>query len=122
MLFTGAVRDHSEGRPGVETLEYEAYEAVVMTRLHDAVVAAREQWPTLGRVVLWHRVGTLAVGDTAVVVAAAAPHRDEAFAAGRWLIDTVKATAPIWKRETWEHGSDWGTCAVSLDGQPVRAS
>jgi molybdopterin synthase catalytic subunit len=55
------------------------------------------------------RVGRLAVGDSAVVVVVSSPHRAEAFAAARFVIDTLKATVPIWKKETWAGGSDWGT-------------
>ena len=55
-----------------------------------------------------HRIGRLAVGDAAVVVAVGAPHRDEAFAAARFCIDTLKATVPIWKKESWDGGSSWG--------------
>jgi molybdopterin synthase catalytic subunit len=59
-------------------------------------------------VALLHRVGALALGETAVVVGVAAPHRGVAFEAARFCIDTLKATVPIWKKETWAGGSDWG--------------
>ena len=71
-------------------------------------VLQREQWPTLGRIVLLHRVGVVPVGESSVVVVASAPHREEAFAAARFGIDTLKATVPIWKRETWKDGESWG--------------
>jgi len=58
-----------------------------------------------------HRVGRLGVGEVAVVVAVSTPHRAEAFAAAEFCIDTLKQTVPIWKRETWAGGSDWGLCA-----------
>ncbi len=67
----------------------------------------RQVVPDLGRVVLWHRVGELAVTDVAVVVAVSSPHRDEAFTAARWAIDELKATTPIWKREHWPGGAEW---------------
>jgi molybdopterin synthase catalytic subunit len=114
VLFTGTVRDHAEGRPGVSSLEYEAYEEEALPRLGVIAAEARVRWPVLGRVALLHRVGRLDVGETAVVVAVSAPHRDEAFEAARFCIDTLKTTVPIWKRESWEGGSDWGT-----DCQPV---
>ena len=69
---------------------------------------ARDAGAELGRLVIWHRTGALAVTDVAVVVSVSAPHRAEAFDAARWVIDEVKATAPIWKREHWEAGVAWG--------------
>jgi len=115
VLFTGTVRDHAEGRPGVTALEYEAYEEEVCPRLSAIVAEARRQWSTLGRVALLHRVGALAVGETSVLIVVSAPHRAEAFEAARYCIDTLKATVPIWKRETWEGGSDWGLCCTPVD-------
>ncbi len=112
--FAGTVRDHAEGRPGVSLLEYEAYETEVEPRLEALAAGARSRWPTLGRLVLLHRVGALEVEEVAVVVVASAPHRDEAFEAARWCIDTLKATVPIWKRETWRDGVGWGTCAAVI--------
>ncbi len=115
VVFTGAVRDHSEGRPGVQSLEYEAYEEEVTPRLAAIAAEARTRWPSLGRLALLHRTGLLGVGEASVLVAASAPHRAEAFDAARFCIDTLKATAPIWKRETWDGGEDWSACA-----HPVR--
>jgi molybdopterin synthase catalytic subunit len=115
VLFTGTVRDHAEGRPGVTTLEYEAYEEEVHPRLAAIVAEARRQWPTLGRLGMLHRVGSLDVGETSVLVVASAPHRAEAFDAARFCIDTLKATVPIWKRETWEGGSDWALCSHPVE-------
>lgn len=114
VVFVGSVRDHSEGRPDVSELEYEAYAEQVDQRLRDLATGARHHWPGLGRIVVWHRVGVLALGATTVVVAASAPHRDEAFLGARWCIDTLKSTVPVWKREVWSGGQDWG-----LDAQPV---
>ena len=110
VTFCGTVRDYSDGRPGVTSLEYEAYEEHVVPRLNDVATAARDRWPEIGRLVLLHRVGRLEVGEVAVVVAASTPHRAEAFAAAQFCIDTLKHTVPIWKRETWEGGSDWSLC------------
>jgi molybdopterin synthase catalytic subunit len=115
VCFTGTARDHSDGRPGVERLEYEAYEEQVVSRLAALADELRRRWPALGRVVLLHRVGHLDVGDTAVVVAVSAPHRDAAFDAARHGIDVLKATVPIWKRETWAGGESWGLEAQELD-------
>jgi len=111
VVFTGTVRDHSEGRPGVRSLTYEAYEEEVTPRLAAVAARARDRWPAVGRLVLLHRTGVLGVGEASVVVAASAPHRGDAFDAARFCIDTLKATAPIWKREVWDGGEDWATCS-----------
>ena len=115
VAFTGTVRDHAEGRTGVTQLEYEAYEEGAAARLGQVAAEARRRWPVIGRLVLLHRLGPLAVGDAAVLVVVSTPHRDDAFEAARWCIDTVKATVPIWKREAWDGGrEDWGTGAVAI--------
>jgi len=112
--FSGTARDHAGDRHDVTGLEYEAFEDQALPRMHHIVAAARRRWPELGRMVLIHRVGPVALGQSAVVVVAAAPHRDEAFAACRYGIDAVKATVPIWKRETWGAGQSWGLQAQHL--------
>jgi molybdopterin synthase catalytic subunit len=109
-LFSGTARDHAPGRPGVHRLEYEAYDEYVVPVLHSVADEARRRWPDLGRIVLLHRTGEVAIGDSAVVVAVSAPHRPSAFEAARFCIDTVKSTAPIWKREFWAGGESWGRC------------
>ena len=111
VLFAGVVRDHADGRPNVTALEYEAYESEVEPRLAAIAAEVRRRRPETGRVALLHRTGRLVVGETSVVVVASAPHRDAAFDAARWCIDTLKASVPIWKRETWEGGEDWSLCA-----------
>ena len=121
VLFVGTVRDHADGRTDVTALEYEAFDEEVVPRLAAIAAEARARWPVLGRLVLLHRVGRLAVGDTSVVVVASAPHRPEAFAAARYCIDTLKETVPIWKRETWAGGDDWGTGAHQIRDLPTRA-
>ena len=113
--FVGVARDHSDGRPGVHLLEYEAYEDQVEPRLRRIAHEARTRWRSVGRVVMLHRIGRLAVGDAAVVVVTAAPHRDEAFLATRFCIDSLKASVPIWKKESWDGGSSWGLEAQHLD-------
>ena len=119
VLFSGTVRDHAEGRPGVSALEYEAYAEQVVPRLAAIAAEARARWAGLGRCALLHRTGRLALTESSVVVAVSAPHRAEAFAAARFCIDTLKATVPIWKRETWEGGSDWGLDATPVDPVPT---
>jgi molybdopterin synthase catalytic subunit len=104
-VFLGMVRDHNDGRPVVK-LEYEAYPAMAvaeMTRIAEEIEA---ETPGL-RLAVQHRTGALVVGDVAVVCAASAPHRGEAYAACRALIDRVKARVPIWKREHGPEGAYW---------------
>jgi molybdopterin synthase catalytic subunit len=115
VLFSGTVRDHAEGRPGVSRIVYEAYAEQVEPRLTAIAEEARKRWP-VGRLVLLHRVGELFLGESSVVVVASSAHRGEAFDAARFCIDTLKATVPIWKRETWEGGEDWGLCAHDVVG------
>jgi molybdopterin synthase catalytic subunit len=104
-VFVGAVRDHDSGR-GVTALSYSAH-PTARQRLRDVCVAAAERHDVLG-VAAVHRVGDLQVGDLAVVVGACAAHREEAFAACRWLIDELKATVPIWKHQRFsDGGSQW---------------
>jgi molybdopterin synthase catalytic subunit len=109
VLFSGTARDHAPGRPAVERLDYEAYDEHVVPSLTAVAEQARARWPEVGRIVLLHRVGELAIGESAVVVAVSAPHRPEAFEAARFCIDTLKQTAPIWKREAFAGGGgEWG--------------
>ena len=114
VLFSGTVRDHAEGRPGVEWLEYEAYDEMVVPKLAEIATETRSRWPHVGRIAIVHRTGRLALGESSVVVAVSAPHRDVAFTAARFAIDALKASVPVWKRESWEAGSDWGTGASDL--------
>lgn len=112
--FAGTVRDHSEGRPGVFLVEYEAYSEHVERVLGEVAEAARKRWPDVGRLALLHRSGPLGVGEASVVVVVSAPHRAEAFEASRFCIDTIKETVPIWKREHWAGGADWSACSTPL--------
>ena len=114
VLFSGTVRDHAEGREGVTHLEYEAYEEQVRPRLEAIAVELRQRWPMTGRVAMLHRVGRLELTDSSVVVAVSSPHRPEAFAAARFGIDSLKASVPIWKRESWTEGDAWGLGAHQL--------
>ncbi len=114
VTFCGVVRDHSEGRPGVVGLTYEAYEAAATRRIAEVAVQTRSRWPVVERLALLHRVGDLDVSEPSVVVVASSPHRAEAFEAARFAIDTLKETAPIWKREHWAGGSDWAACSHAV--------
>ncbi len=115
VTFCGVVRDHSEGRPGVTSLEYEVFEEAAAPRLAAVAESARRTWPSIGRLALVHRVGRLEVGETSVAVVASTPHRAEAFEVARYCIDTVKRTVPVWKCETWAGGTDWGLCAHDIE-------
>lgn len=103
VVFTGAVRDTDGGR-GVTLLEYSAHPRAEaeLRRVCESVASA---YPVRGLAAV-HRVGTLAVGDLAVVVAVSCPHRGEAFEAARLLIDTLKAEVPIWKRQVYADGGE----------------
>jgi molybdopterin synthase catalytic subunit len=108
VVFCGTARDHSEGRPGVTELSYEAYEHGAHAALVAVAEECRRRWPDVGRVGIVHRTGDVPLGQEAVAVVVSAPHRTEAFDAARYAIDAVKASAPIWKRERWSGGDDWG--------------
>lgn len=106
VLFLGTARNHSPGKSGVTHLEYEAYPEVVEGKLGEIVREALAKWP-LVRLVVEHRVGNVEVGKTSVAVAVSSEHRDDAFEAGRYVIDELKRRAPIWKKEHWAGGGDW---------------
>ena len=106
VLFLGTARDHSNGKTGVTHLEYEAYPGVVVEKIDELVSAAIHKW-ALVAVVVEHRVGEVPVGQPSVAVAVSSAHRDAAFEAGRFLIDELKARAPIWKKEHWPGGGEW---------------
>lgn len=108
MVFSGTTRDHSDGRTGVSELAYEAYEEQVVPRMEAIVAELRSRWSDVARVALLHRIGVVPVGESSVVVAVSSPHRGDAFEAARFGIDTLKSTAPIWKREKWDGGESWG--------------
>jgi molybdopterin synthase catalytic subunit len=104
-VFLGTVRDRNEGRPVVK-LEYEAYASMAVAEMRRIADEVARELPGVCLAVV-HRTGALSVGDIAVVCAASAPHRGEAYAACRALIDRVKARVPIWKREHGPEGAYW---------------
>jgi molybdopterin synthase catalytic subunit len=116
VAFIGVVRDHAEGRDDVVALTYEAYEEPAQRRMAEIVAAIRDEWPSVDRIAVVHRLGRLELSETAVAVVVSSPHRAEAFAAALAGIDRVKESVPIWKKEHWADGSDWATGA-----QPIRA-
>jgi molybdopterin synthase catalytic subunit/molybdopterin converting factor small subunit len=105
VTFHGTVRAGSRGKV-VTALEYEAYEPMALAWLERLARAARRDHGAL-RVAVWHRTGRVPVGGDSVVIAVAAAHRAEAFAAGRHVIEGLKADVPIWKREFYDDGDVW---------------
>ena len=114
VTFLGTVRDNSPGRKGVTSLEYEVFEDRAVAALEAVASEARRRWPELVRLALLHRSGVLEVGDISVLVVASSPHRACAFDAARFCIDTIKVSVPIWKKETWDQGSDWSECSHDI--------
>jgi molybdopterin synthase catalytic subunit len=102
--FLGTVREMTGSRRTL-SLTYEAYPEMALKKLAELEDEARRRWPIL-ELALVHRVGRLELGEVSVVVAVSCPHRDQAFDACRWLIDTLKAAVPIWKKEVWADGSE----------------
>ena len=115
VTFAGVVRDHAEGRAGVEAMTYEAYEEPALRAMGDIVTELRNRWPDVERVVLLHRTGELALSEASVLVVVSSPHRKAAFAAAEYAIDTLKESVPIWKQEHWAGGSDW-----AVEQHPIR--
>ena len=103
--FVGVVRGDNLGRK-VLRLEYEAYAPLAVTSFRRIAEEASAEWPSVA-VAIHHRVGTLEIGEASIVIAAASPHRAEAFAACRYAIERVKQISPIWKRECFEGGDVW---------------
>jgi len=104
--FVGVVRGETEGRE-VRYLEYEAYPEMAEQTLRQLGGEVRTRWPTIREVAIVHRVGRLEIGETAVVIALSAAHRQEVFDALRYAIDRLKEIVPIWKKEVWADGAEW---------------
>jgi molybdopterin synthase catalytic subunit len=103
--FTGVVRNHHDGKQ-VLWLEYEAYEEMAEKQIDGLIREASRLWP-ISQVAVRHRLGHLDIGEVSVAIAVAAPHRAEALEACRWLIDTLKAQVPIFKKEAYAGGEAW---------------
>ncbi len=102
VLFLGTVREMTDGRRTV-ALDYEAYPEMARAKLAELEAEARDKWPVVG-VGIVHRLGHLELGEISVAVAVSCPHRQQAFEAGRFLIDRLKEIVPIWKKDTWADG------------------
>jgi molybdopterin synthase catalytic subunit len=109
-LFDGIVRNHSRNRRTIY-LEYEAYPAMALAGMEKLALDALARFPVRD-VRIVHRVGRLEIGETSVLIAVASAHRAAAFDACRWIIDTLKKTVPVWKKEFFEDGATWA------DGEP----
>src|SRR5262249_6493033 len=105
VTFDGCVRNQSQGRRTLY-LDYEAYESMAVAKMHEIAAAARAQF-AINRVAIAHRLGRLEIGETSVFIAVSAAHRPAAFEACRFVIDTLKRTVPIWKKEYFEDGAVW---------------
>lgn len=105
VLFTGTVRNKTQGKPVVR-LEYECYNSMARKELKKIADYATEKWE-VSHVVIHHRMGTLSIGDIAVIIAVGSAHRQAAFTACKYIIDTLKQTVPIWKKEVFEDGEEW---------------
>ena len=103
VLFLGTVRELTDGRQTL-ALDYDAYPEMAEAKLAELEAEARAKWP-IDKVAIVHRLGYLELGDISVAVAVSCPHRREAFDAGRFLIDELKARVPIWKKENWSDGT-----------------
>ncbi|MEO6908819.1 MAG: molybdenum cofactor biosynthesis protein MoaE [Abditibacteriaceae bacterium] len=104
-VFIGNVRNMTASKKVVR-LEYEAYESMALKEMHKIAYEALRKWP-IENILIHHRTGVLQVGEAAVIITVSAPHRDAAFEACRFAIDTLKQTVPIWKKEVFEDGEVW---------------
>ena len=113
VVFDGVVRNNTRGRRTLY-LDYEAYETMALKQMHSLVEQALADFKVRDAVII-HRLGKLEIGETSVLIVVASAHRAAAFDACRWLIDTLKRTVPIWKKEYFEDGAVWA------DGEPFPA-
>ena len=104
-VFIGTVRNATKGK-AVLRLEFEAYEKMALAEMEKIAAQAIEKWP-VQKLLIHHRTGVLVVGEVPVIIAVSAAHRDAAFEACRYVIDTLKQTVPIWKKEIFEDGEVW---------------
>lgn len=106
VLFLGTVREMTKGRQTL-ALDYDAFPEMAVAKMEELEAEVRAQWPVTD-VGIVHRLGHLELGEISVAVAVSSPHRDLAFEAGKYLIDTLKVTVPVWKKENWSDGTtEW---------------
>ncbi|HEY7802672.1 MAG TPA: molybdenum cofactor biosynthesis protein MoaE [Dehalococcoidia bacterium] len=104
-LFYGVVRNENLGR-SVRYLEYDAYDAMALKKMHQVADEVAAKFAINGIGVL-HRIGRLEIGEASLLVAVSSPHRREAFEACHFAVDRIKQTVPVWKKEVWDDGSEW---------------
>ena len=118
VVMSGMVRNQTDGK-SVIALEYQSYQPMAIKVFEQIATEVRRQWPEVNTIVIHHRVGRLKIGEISVLVAIGCPHRSEGFEACRYTIDTLKHTAPIWKKEHWGDGSSsWvsiGACEIDSE-------
>ena len=110
-IFSGVVRNETGGRP-VKFLEYEAHTPMAEAKMREIGHIIHARWPGVKRVAILHRIGRLEIGESSVLIAVSAAHRQDAFEACKFAIDTLKRTVPVWKKEHFEDGEVW----VGLQG------
>ena len=113
-LFLGTTRDHHQGRE-VTRLDYEAYSGMAEKELAKIAQTVRERWQVT-KIAILHRIGRVEIADASVGIAVSSPHRQEAFEACQYAIDTLKKTVPIWKKEFYKDGEIW---IGSQDGEAL---
>jgi molybdopterin synthase catalytic subunit len=111
VIFSGVVRNETGGRP-VKFLEYEAHAPMAEAKMREIGAAIHARWAEIKRVAILHRIGRLEIGESSVLIAVSAAHREDAFDACKYAIDTLKRTVPVWKKEHFEDGEVW----VGLQG------
>jgi molybdopterin synthase catalytic subunit len=119
VLFLGTTRELTDGRQTV-ALDYEAYQEMAERQLAELEAEARRRWPVI-ECSITHRLGRVPPTEASVAIAVSTPHRSDAFAAGQWLIDSLKHDVPIWKREQWADGTqEWVHPGLKQEGETGR--
>jgi molybdopterin synthase catalytic subunit len=113
VVFYGVVRNNNEGR-NVLRIEYEAHESMALRKMAEVAEEVKRRFPDTTEVGIWHRIGTLEVGETSLLVALSSPHRREGFEACHWTVDRIKEVVPVWKKEQFSDGG-----AAWVEGHPV---
>jgi molybdopterin synthase catalytic subunit/molybdopterin converting factor small subunit len=114
IVFYGVVRDNAEGRK-VLRLEYEAHASMALRKMREVAQEVKRRFPDVRDVGIWHRTGTLSIGEASLLVALASPHRKEGFEACLWAVDRIKEVVPVWKKEHFADGT-----AAWVEGHPVE--
>ena len=121
VLFLGITRQFTQGRE-TKSLSYEAYREMAVKELERLEQQARDRWPLVDCSIV-HRLGEVPLAEATVAIAVSSPHRGDAFEAGRWLIDTLKETVPIWKQERWADGdAEWVHPEPTADGGAITTN